>query len=200
MNERGEATLMSCFLIFILMSLVLLCGLELRRSFRQMQKRTKLFLCVKQTKGEFHEYMSFMGQTNWGIKNLNRVSVITIFIPGLQGVSANADRAKKLLQYVQEGRSALYLKTLKDLQKKRKCPIDPRMYLTPFALGNRFFKRDGEGALVLRENVWSYAFLLKPYVLELEINTTAWERSRPKMSYKASEKGAKLSSLLSSRF
>lgn len=200
MNERGEITILGCFLILILMSIVLLCGLELRRSYKLMQTRTKLFLCVKETKGELNEYMKFMGQTNWGIKNLNRVSVITLFIPGLQGVSANADRAKKFLQYVQEGRSAFYLKTLKDIQKKKRCPVDPRMYLTPFQLGTRLFKRDGEGALMLRENVWNYYFLLKPYVLALETDSTSWERAKPRMTYKASEKGAKLSSLLSSRF
>lgn len=200
MNERGEITVMSCFLILILMSLVLLCGLELRRTYKLMQTRTRLFLCVKETKGEFNEFMKFMGQTNWGIKNLNRVSVITLFIPGLQGVSANADRAKKFLQYVQEGRGAFYLNTIKDLQKKKGCPIDPRMYLTPFQLGSRFFKRDGEGALMLRENTWNYYFLLKPYVLALEVDSASWERAKPRMIYKASEKGAKLSSLLSSRF
>lgn len=200
MNERGEVTLMSCFLIFILMSIVLICGLELRRSYKQIQKRTKLFLCVKETKGEFHEFMTFMGQTNWGIKNLNRVSIITLFIPGLQGISTNADRAKKLLKYVQEGRSILYLKTLKDLQKERGCPIDPRMYFTPFKIGSRLFKRDGEGALILRENVWSYYFLLKPYVLDLKVDSANWERPKSKMTYQASEKGAKLSSLLSSHF
>src|SRR5690606_10842268 len=119
MNQRGEITLMSCFLMMILTTLVLLCGLELRKSFRLLEKRTHLYLCVKETKGEFHEFMKFMGRANWAIKNINRASLVMIFIPGLQKFALDAQKAKKYIQYVQNGRIVSYLKTLKDLKDKQ---------------------------------------------------------------------------------
>lgn len=193
MNQKGEITLMSCLMILVLTSLVLLCALELNKSFKLLQKRTQLYLCVKETKGEFHEFMKFMGRSNWAIKNLNRMSLIMIFIPGLQKFALDAQKAKKYLQYIQNGRIVSYLKTLKDL-KDKSCPLDPRMFLTPFKL-----KRDELGALVLRKEEWTYYFLSKPYFLGLKITPTRWERIQPKIGYHSEEKAAKLSSLLSSR-
>jgi hypothetical protein len=196
-DEKGEITLLSCLLLFALTSLVLLSALELRKSFLLLQKRTNLFLCVKQTKGEFHSFMKFMGRSNWAIKNINRVSLVMAFIPGLQGAAANAQKAKKYIQYAQNTRVVSYLKTLKDLPHD-KCTIDPRMYITPYKLGTQFLKRDGEGAAILRDNKWTYYYFAKPYLLSLEINAEDAESLDPKISYKTEEKAAKLSSLLSS--
>lgn len=192
MNQKGEITLMSCFLIMALTSLVLLCALELRKSYRLLERRTHLFLCVKETKGEFHSFMKFMGRANWAIKNINRASLIMIFIPGLQKVALDAQKAKKYIQYVQNGKIVSYLKTLKDLKGKQ-CPLDPRMFLTPFKV-----KRDPYGALVLREKEWTYYFLSKPYFLGLKVSADRWERVQPKINYRTEEKAARLSSLLSS--
>lgn len=192
MNQKGEITLLSCLMILVLTSLVLLCALELNKSFKLLQKRTHLYLCVKETKGEFHEFMKFMGRSNWAIRNLNRLSIVMIFIPGLQKFAIDAQKAKKYLQYIQNGRTVSYLKTLKDL-KGRNCPLDPRMFLTPFKL-----KRDQLGALVLREKEWTYYYLSKPYFLSLKISPKRWERIQPKISYLSEEKAAKLSFLLSS--
>lgn len=197
-NQKGEVTLLSCLLIFILMSIVLLCSLELRKSFKQLKKRTDLFLCVKETKGEFHHYMKFMGRTNWAIKNINQASLIMMFIPGLQGVAADAQKAKKYLQYAQEGRVVSYLKSLSSLKTKG-CPVDPRMFITPFRLGTRLLKRDGHGAAELREKKWTYYYFSKPYLLSLEIDASGYESIKPKMTYQAQEKLGKLSSLLSYR-
>lgn len=194
MNQKGEITLLSCLLIFTLSGLVLLCTLELQKSFNLLQKRTNLFLCVKETKGEFHHFMKFMGRTNWAIKNINRASLIMAFIPGLQKAALDAQKAKKYLQYMQNGRVVSYLKTLKDLSGKS-CPLDPRMFITPFKLG----KRDENGAAILREEKWTYYYFSKPYLLNLKIDAKKWERISPKIRYQAQEKAAKLSSLLSSR-
>lgn len=195
MNQRGEVTLFSCLAIVILMSLVLLCGLDLRKSFRDLEKRTHLFLCVKETKGEFNEFMKFMGRTNWGIKNINRVSIIMLFIPGLQGAATNARKAKKYLVQTQEMRLASYMKSIHDIKRKG-CPLDPRMLITPFKLGERLLKRDIEGALILREEKWTYYFLSKPYLLEMNVEPNAWENIHPKLKYVTKEKAAKLSSHL----
>lgn len=198
MNQKGDVTVVSCLTLFAMMCIVLLCSLELRKSFRLMEKRTNLFLCVKETKGEHHNFLKFMGQTNWGIKNINRVSIIMMFIPGLQGVAADAQKAKKYLQYTQEIRLVAYLKTLSKL-KAKSCPLDPRMLLTPFKVGSRLLKRDADGAAELKEEKWTYYYLSKPYFLSLEVNASEFESVKPKIDYVAEEKMGTLSSLLSSR-
>lgn len=197
MNQKGEVTLLSMLLILTLSGLILLSSLELRKSFKLLEKRTQLFLCVKETKGEFHHFMKFMGRTNWGIKNINRVGLIMMFIPGLQGASMESEKLKKYLQYAQEARLVSYLKTLNDLRSKS-CPLDPRMFITPFKLGTRLFQRNAEGAVVLREEEWTYYFLSKPYLLQIKTNLKNWERVKPKMEYQVEEKAAKLSFLWSS--
>ncbi len=198
MNQKGEITLLSCCLILTLSGLVLLCSLELQKSFSLLRKRTDLFLCVKETKGEIHHFMKFMGRTNWAIKNINRASLIMAFIPGLQKAALDAQKAKKYLQYIQNGRLVSYLKTLKDLSGKS-CPLDPRMFITPFKLGGTLLKRDGNGAALLREEKWTYYYFSKPYLLSIKIDAKKWEAISPKIRYQAEEKAAKLSSLLSSQ-
>lgn len=198
MNQKGEVTLMSVLIVLGLMGLVLLCGLELRKNFKLLEKRTKLYLCVKETKGEHHEFLEFMGRTNWGIKNINRLALIMLFIPGLQGVAANADRAKEVLKSLQTLRLISYLKTLSSLRNKG-CPLDPRMFMTPYKLGGSIFQRDVEGAAILKEKEWTYYYFSKPYLLNLKVNARGLEATKPRIEYLAEEKGGKLSSLLSSR-
>jgi hypothetical protein len=197
MNQKGEVTLLSTLLVLVLMSVVLLSALELRKSFKLLEKRTELFICTKEAKGELNLYLKFMGRTNWGIKNIKKIALIMMFIPGLQGVAANAEKAKKYLQLVQELKHVSYLKTLGSLKAKG-CALDPRMYISPFIIGPRFFKRDFHGALKLKETKWTYYYFSKPYLLSLEVNASSWESFHPKLNYIAGEKGAKLSSLLSS--
>jgi hypothetical protein len=198
MNQKGEITLMSCLLILGLTGLLLLCSLELRKSYGLLQKRTHLFLCVKETKGELHRFMTLMGRSNWAIKNVNRASLVMLFIPGLQGAAMNVQKTKKYLQYLQEARFVSYLKSLKDI-KGKSCPLDPRLFITPFVLGTRLLKRDAEGAAILRNKQWTYAFFTKPYFLSLTIKDAGWERTHPQMEYLTEEKAAKLFSLSSFR-
>lgn len=69
MNERGDITLTSLFCLILISSLLLLTTLKLRRSFDLLQRRSELFLCAKETSGELERYLTFMGRTNWGIRN-----------------------------------------------------------------------------------------------------------------------------------
>lgn len=197
-NQKGEVTLFTTMLMVVLTGIVLLCALHLQKSFSQLKRRTHLFLCVKETKGELNNYMKFMGRSNWAIKNINKASLVMLFIPGLQGIAADAQKAKKYLQYVQEARTVSYMKTLSNL-RSRKCSTDPRMFITPFQLGSRLLKRDAHGAAKLREEQWTYYFLAKPYLLQVEVQASAYESIKPTIEFKTSEKLAKLSSLLSSR-
>ena len=197
MNERGEVTLLSCLLILALMGTVLLCSVELQQNFKLMKKRTELFLCVKETKGEFKEYLRFMGRTNWGIKNITRASLVMLFIPGAQGLALNAEKMKRFIIYSQNAYLVTYLKTLNDLNKKG-CPIDPRMTLTPFELGTSLYKRDSAGAAKLRKKSWTYYFLSKPYLIQVKVDAKNFEAINPEIKFVSEEKLAKLSSLLSS--
>jgi hypothetical protein len=197
MNQKGEVTLTSCLITLALTGLVLLSALELRQSFSLLEKRTRLFLCLKETKGEFHQFTRFMGRANWGIRNLNRASLIMLFIPGAQGGAMNAGKLKKFLQHSQEIRLISYLKTLTNL-KRQGCPLDPQLFITPFQSGPSILSRDKEGAAILRKNEWTYGFLSRPYLVTMKVNLNQWENIHPTPRYKTEEKAAKLSSLLSS--
>lgn len=197
MNEKGEITLLSSVLLMIFMSIVILCGLELRKSYLLLQKRTHLFLCAKETKGELQNFLTFMGRTNWGIKNTKRAALLAAFIPGLQGLTLKAHKLKKFLQRAQDLRALSFLKSMHSLEK-RKCPLDPRIFKTPFRLGTNFLLRDSEGAVELREVKWSYLFYSSPYLLQLQIKAEGWEKLKPNVGFESLEKGATLSSLWSS--
>jgi hypothetical protein len=197
MNQRGEMTVTSCLLLFTLSSLVILGALELQSAFSLLKKRTHLFLCVKEIKGEHHRYLQFMGRTNWGIRNANRAALIMIFIPGAQAGAATAEKVKKFLKGTQDFMLISYLKTLA-LHQKKGCPVDPRMYMTPFVLGGTGYKRDAEEAALLRKNEWTYLYFSRPYLLNVTVMAKGLESVNPKPNYKTSEKGAKLSFLSSS--
>lgn len=198
MNQKGEITLISSLILLALTSLVLLSALELKKTYQLLERRTHLFLCVKEAKGEVNLFLKFMGRTNWAIKNINRASLIIAFIPGLQGLALDAQKAKKYLQYAQNIRFIAYMKTLNSMRAKS-CALDPRMFITPYQLGSRLLERDTEGAAILRETEWTYYYFSKPYLLSLTVKASGLEQINPKIIYKAEEKAGKLSSLLSSR-
>jgi hypothetical protein len=152
---------------------------------------------MKESKGEIHQLLEFIGRTNWGIKNVNHLSLIMLFIPGLQGGAVKANKVKKYLQHLQEAKLASYLLGLGRLKKKG-CPLDPRIIQTPFALGNNFLKRDAHGAAILRKEKWNYFYFLRPYLLDLQVNASRWEGPRPKISYEALDNGVMFSFLSSS--
>ncbi len=103
MNQKGETILFFVLILVVISGLFTLCGLELQRSFSLLQKRTNLFICVKQTKGEIHRYLDFMGKTNWALKNSSKAQLIATLIPGLQGIALNAEKMKKTLKHLQTG-------------------------------------------------------------------------------------------------
>ncbi len=167
MNQKGEVTLMASLLLFILLGIVLLCSLELKKSYYQLKKRTDLFLCLKEAKGELNEFIKFTGRTNWAIKNLNRAELIMMFIPLGQASAMNAKKLKNVLIKSQEIRLLSYMNRLKKIKSKG-CKLDLRMFISPFKLTSGTFRRDKEQAVILREKEWSYSFYSKPYFLFLK--------------------------------
>jgi hypothetical protein len=102
MNQRGEALLFCILILTLLSGLLTLCGLELHRSYKQLEKRTKFFLCIKESKGELKQFLHGMGRTNWMIKNTSRAQYLFAVIPGLQGASLKARKIKKILQFLNQ--------------------------------------------------------------------------------------------------
>lgn len=183
---------MVVLLVLALGSLLTLSALKLHYSYKLMERRTTLFLCTKEMKGELHRYLVFMGRTNWAIRNTERAKLVMAFIPGLQGGALKAEKLKRALIHAQNVSLIPYVKKIKDLQQKG-CPIDPRMLLTPFELSKFTYARDDSRAARLRKNQWSYQLVKLPYSLEVSVNADAWEGLNPHIQYRSSEKLATLS-------
>lgn len=198
MNQKGEATLFGVLLLVVMSGLLTLCGLELEKSLRTLKRRTTLFLCVKETKGELQRYLKFMGRTNWALENIGKAQLVAVFIPGLQGAALEADKLKKMIKAMQNSTLPLYLARLKELKSKG-CPINPQMLMTPFMLTASGYKRDVTEAATLRKRQWTYNFLKTPYLLTLDVEANALTAIHPQVSIEAREKGAILSSLFSSQ-
>jgi hypothetical protein len=197
-NQKGEAILFCVLILVVLSGLLTLCGLELQRNFSSMKKRTNLFLCVKESKGEFNNYMTLMGRTNWALKNISKAQMVAAFIPGLQGAALEADKLKRALKAIQQVSLAAYVAKIIEL-KKKDCPLDPQMVLTPFLFTGAQYKRGLDDVALLRRSTWTYFYFEKPYLLTLKVDASHFQRISPQIIYQAEEKGATLSSLLSSR-
>lgn len=197
MNQRGEMNLVFVLMVAGLSGVLILCALSLHRSFRLLEKRTELFLCIKETEGELVRYIKFMGRTNWALKNIRKAQLIMVFIPGLQGAAANAEKLRKTLVTIQDQTLIPYLKKLSELQT-RGCPLDPRFLKTPFHLSGRGYERGSQGAAKLREEKWKNHYISLPYAVSVEWNAHSYESVNPLITRKSSERGAKLSSILQS--
>lgn len=198
-NQKGEISLLAMLGLVVLSGLILLSSLKLHQSFSLLKKRSHLFLCTKEAKGELHNYLKMMGRTNWAIKNAKRASLVMLFIPGLQGAALEVDKVKRMVKIYQNTVVLVsYLEKLVSLQRQG-CPIDPRMFITPFELSGAVYQRDSEEAAKLRKKEWSYTFLKMPYALEVRINAQNFERVTPKISYETKESAVRsLSRLFSS--
>ncbi len=197
MNQRGDVNLFFVLFVAGLSGVMILCALRLQRSFHLLEKRTELFLCVKETEGELSRYMKFMGRTNWAIKNIEKAKLIMMFIPGLQGGALEAEKAKRTLILLQNTGLIPYLKKTAELKSKG-CPLDPRLLITPFELSGSGYQRETAGSAKLRKTKWTNQYLSSPYALSVEWDASGLDSLNPKLLRKSWESGAKLSSILSS--
>lgn len=198
-NQKGEVTLFCVLILVALSGLLTLCGVELQRNFSLLKKRTELFLCVKETKGELNNYMLRTARLNWLIKNTTRAQMVAMFFPPLWAAVGSAEKVKRVTKGLQLATLAIYESKLVKL-KQRGCPLDPRLLISPYELGKDFgYTRTFEGAAKLRKKTWTYYFIDQPYVLSLTVDASKAESMWPKLDYRAEEKMGTLSSLLSSR-
>ena len=199
MNQKGELTLFSILALLCLSALLTLMGLKLQHSYHLLKKRSELYLCTKELKGELGDYLKFMGRTNWGIANAKRASLLLAFIPGLQAGALKAQKVKKTLIQLQNLRLVSYSKKLIEL-KSRSCPLDPRLATTPFHLQGLGYQRDSSDRAKLRSKTWSHLFVSSPYFLELQVEASAYESLSPKIRWSSRESGEKFSSLFFSLY
>lgn len=196
MNDKGEATLFAVLTLVALTGIMLLCSLELSRSYRFLTRRSGLFLCAKEAKGELNHYLKLMGRSNWAIKNIQRAKLVMLFIPGLQGVALHSEKAKAFLKAYQDAQLIVYLQRMRKITTKG-CALDPRLFLTPYMLNGPGYRRHSSGASIIRKQQWTYYYSHSPYALSLEVNATQSERVNPKIIYRVRESGVRLSSPLS---
>lgn len=196
MNERGEVSLLTVAVLSLMTGLLLLCALELRKSFRLMERRTELFLCTKEFKGELTRHLTHMGRANWGLKNLLKIQVIAIFIPGLQEVALVAPEIRKFLKAWQTLQLTMFRAKLLSL-KKRGCPLDPRAFLTPYKNNGLTHQRDFDDTAIPRSQKWSYHVVQVPWMLTLEVGIHNVEAIMPRIRFQVTERAAKLSSMSS---
>jgi len=198
-NQKGEALLFCVLILVVLSGLLTLCGMELQRNFSLMQKQTNLFLCVKESKGELNFYLKSMGRLNWLLKNITKAQMVAAFFPPLWPYVGDAEKLKEAVKVLQFSSLGLYEAKVITLTQNG-CPLDPQMILNPYQLGSDYgFKRNFDGAALLRSKTWTYYYLEKPYLLTLKVDATGINGVMPRITYRAEEKGAILSSLLSSR-
>ncbi|MES2527377.1 MAG: hypothetical protein V4598_09825 [Bdellovibrionota bacterium] len=197
MNERGEMNLFFVLMVVGLSGVMLLCALRLQRSFHLLEKRTELFLCTKETEGEIYDYMKLMGRTNWALKNLQKARLVMLFIPGLQGAAMEGEKLKQALKLYQNLGLVPFLKKMADL-KSRGCPMDPRIFITPFQLGGSVYRRGLDGTAILRSSKWTYHYVSFPNSLSVDWNADNFEAINPLLKRISKENAAKLSSVLSS--
>jgi hypothetical protein len=197
MNQRGEINLLFVFMVAAMTGILVLCSMRLQRSFRLLEKRTHLFLCVKETEGELKRYMTFMGRTNWALKNLKKAQLVAMFIPGLQGAAMEGEKLKRTLIYLQNMSLVAYLKKVAEL-RSRDCPLDPRLLHTPFQLAGAGYKRADDDTAELRNEKWTFQYVSLPYVLSVDWDASGFESIRPAFVRISRENAARLSSTLSS--
>ncbi len=197
MNQKGEMNLVFVLMVSGLSGVMILCALSLQKSFRLLEKRTELFLCTKETEGEIHQYMIFMGRTNWALKNLQRARIIMALIPGLQGAAASSEKLKRALIVYQNLGLIPFMKKITEL-KTRGCPMDPRIFITPFQIGGNIYRRGLDDTAVLRSSKWTYQYVSFPYSLSIDWDASDFEAINPRLKRISRENAAKLSSILSS--
>lgn len=178
----------------LLLSLGLLLILLTSHHFRQMKARGELMLCLKETKGELHQFMIHIEKTNWAIKHIDKAKYL-IFIPGLQAVAANTERAKELIKKYQNLTLARYLFKLSLLHKR--CRQSPQSFMTPYQVGRGGFSRKFNGTTIWR-NKWRTQVIGKFEVAQIQIKEKKVARMRPDFQYTYSIKEGNAWSLLPS--
>ncbi len=151
-------------------------------------------LCLKEAKGELHQFIFHIEKTNWAIKHIDKAKYL-IFVPGLQAVAANTERAKELIKKYQDITLARYLFKLSRLQKR--CRQSPQSFMTPYEISMKGFRRKFNGITIWR-NKWRMQIIGKFEVAQVQIKEKKVSRMKPEFQYSYSIKEGNAWSLLPS--
>lgn len=179
----------------LFLSLALLLMLLNEYHFRQIKERGELMLCLKETKGELHQFILLTEKLNWAIKHIDKAKYL-VFIPGLQAVAANAEKAKNLIQKYQDLSLAHYLIKLTQLQ--RRCRLAPNAYKTPYLITVRGFKRHFDGTTFWRMEQWNTKIFGKYEYAQITISSKKGSLKNPEIKYQYSINKVSVLSLLPS--
>lgn len=163
--------------------------------FQEIKARGELMLCLKETKGELHQFIVSVEKLNWAINHIDKAKYL-IFIPGLQGVAVNAEKAKKLIQRYQDFTLGQYLLKLAGLQKR--CRLSAHAFMTPYQISPKGFKRQFDGTTQWRRDKWNTHILGQLELAQIEIKSKKINRLNPEINYLYSIKKANVWSRLQS--
>jgi hypothetical protein len=189
MNQKGDTTMFSIFILMTLSSLMILGTLELQRNLELLKKRTKLFLCTKIAKGELDKHLRFLSRTNWALKNISRAKLLALFLPGFQVASLSSARLKQLIKTYQNLELLRYLNKLREMGLTG-CFVDPKMLKTPFEINSSGYNRNVDETTKQREEKWEYRFIHPPYQLNLKIYLPQSKSLKPQIDYSTEERQA----------
>lgn len=178
----------------LLLSMMLLLLLLTHHQLGELKARGELMLCLKESKGELHQFITHIEKINLAIVYLDKGKYL-ILIPGLAAVATNTERAKKIIQKYQDLKLGQHLIQMTRLHKR--CPQAPQTFLTPYQIGALGFKRHFNGTTIWRKK-WSTYTRGRKEVASIFIKEKNTMRLKPKITYQFSIKKANAWSLLPS--
>lgn len=182
-------------LVSLLLSLGVLLFLLTHHQFKQMKARGDLMLCLKEVKGELHDFIILTERMNWAIKHIDKAKYL-VFIPGLQAVAANAEKTKKYIQKYQDFTLTQYL--LKLTKLKRRCHMSPSSFMTPYQITVSGFRRHFDGTTQWRNEQWSLQILGQVELAQIQIKDKKSAQQKPQVTYSYSIKKVNALSVLPS--
>lgn len=173
-------------LISLLLSLAVLLILLLQYHLAHIKARGELMLCLKEAKGELHQFILHTEKLNWAIKNIDKAKYL-ILIPGLQAAAINSQKAKELIMKYQDLTLAHYLVKVTRLQQR--CSQNPQVFMTPYQISLKGFKRRFDGTTSWRTK-WQMQIKGKFEIAQLQIAEKKDRRINSQIHYRYSIKKA----------
>lgn len=168
-------------LIFIKLCLCLLLFFICEMEFSKMKRRAELMICLKEVKGETHQFIEMIEKVNWGIRNADKAKYLAIFIPALIPVAANSEKAKKVMIHYQNMLLPKYILKISSLISK--CKISSQTMLTPYQIHTNGFKRNFEGVTIWRKK-WKIKISSKEELMTVELTPLRVRSLKPQIQYK----------------
>ena len=161
--------------------ILLFCICE--KEFSHLKERGELMICLKETKGESHNFIEQIEKINWGIRNADKAKYLAILFPPLAPVAASSEKAKKVMMELQ---NLLLLKFLFKLtQLKIRCRIHHETLTTPYLITVRGFRRNVEGVTIWRKE-WNIKINSRKEQIRARVTPQSIRTLKPQIQYQYS--------------